>query len=376
MPTHPTQRDGVASPANFLWSYHDRFQQKKGTDVVSRQDCARFITVRTRERGQVVEVDPRRSPLSSIPQETSPSSIIGHCYSNCAVTMAASKDVDAPVVAADDITKPESSGSTEALDDGVTNLPTSKLLPWFRRRLFWRKYIVSLLITFIVGVIFALVMEVILPQEGQWSDHISHKCEEFCENSHMCDHTMEERPTVQQPVNAYSNMVYIWCGLVPLIFLRVDLSTIMYFCASAWLAIASFMFHASISKFWASMDGASMYTYGSVLIFHGLHCVFNISWGILTVLQVALFITMPLVRSMITIDSELIFSGQLVVVVILAVTLVFARIYKIINLGTARGKRDQLPCWLTSSSILWQSVRVFSIAFVQQSLLELPQLFG
>ena len=122
------------------------------------------------------------------------------------------------------------------------------------------------------------------------------------------------------------------------------------------------MFHASISKFWMQMDGASMYTYGSVLIFHGLHCVFNISWKILAVLQVGLFIAMPLVRPMITIESELINSGQLMVVVLLAVVLVLARIYRIINLGTARGKREQLPCCLTSSTILWQSVRVLGIA--------------
>jgi hypothetical protein len=271
-------------------------------------------------------------------------------------------------IISDDETKPESSSSSsctaQGICDSVEKMPISELLPWFRRRLFWKKYIFSLLITFLIGMTFALIMEIILPEEGQWSDMRSHTCDEYCENSHMCDHTMKERPTVQQPVNAYSNLAYIWCGIVPLIFLRVDLSTIMYFLASSLLAISSFMFHASISKLWMQMDGASMYTYGSVLIFHGLHCVLNVSWKFLALLQVALLIIIPIVRPKITIESELINSGQLIAVVILAVTLVLARLYRIINLGIARATREHLSCCAAFFSILGQSVRVIIIAFV------------
>ncbi|KAL3940083.1 MAG: hypothetical protein SGARI_001128 [Bacillariaceae sp.] len=121
---------------------------------------------------------------------------------------------------------------------------------------------------------------------------------------------------------------------------------------------------SAIIRFWMQMDGASMYTYGAVLIFQGFHAVFNISWMILAPVQVALLIAMPLVRPKITVDSELINSGQLIVVVLLATILVLVRLYKIINHGTARGKRDHLPCWGTFFSILWQSVRIVSIAFV------------
>jgi len=238
---------------------------------------------------------------------------------------------------------------------------------------FFRKWTLSLLLTFLVGVVFAIVMEVILPQEGQWSDMEGHRCEEYCENSNSCDHTMDERPTTQQPVNAYTNLAYIWCGLVPMIFLRVDLSTFMYFCASTILAISSFMFHASITKTWMWMDGASMYIYGASMIFHGIHAVFNVSWKILSIFMLALMVAMPIVRPKITVDNSLINSGQFVVVVILAAILVLARIYKIVVLalgkqrrrkkngkanGTASSTSSCCRSAAIAGSIVWESCKV------------------
>lgn len=236
--------------------------------------------------------------------------------------------------------------------------------PQLTQNKFSRKLIASLLIVLLICAIFAIIMHVILPQEGQWGDMDSHRCDEYCENSDQCDHPMEERPAVQQPVNAYTNMAYIWCGIVPLLFLRIDLSTIMYFCASTLLAISSFMFHASVTKFWMEMDGANMYTYGAALVFHGLHVVFGVSWLLLTPLLVALLVAMPLVRPYITIDSELINSGQLILVVCLAAILVMARIYKIANHALAKQMEAQLSWLVTASTILFRSFQVVGMAFV------------
>lgn len=199
-----------------------------------------------------------------------------------------------------------------------------------RQMNFWRKLIVSLVLLLIIGSIFAIAVEVILPEEGQWAGLTSHRCEEFCESSHQCDHTMEDRPTVQQPVNAYTNLAYIYYGLVPMVFIRIDLSTFMYFCASTLLAIASFMFHASVSSFWAGMDGAYMFTYGMALIFHGIFVVFCVPYLVLAPILVALFVTIPLKRSQMKIDLQLIMAGMFVVVVILVVILAMARIYMIV----------------------------------------------
>lgn len=194
----------------------------------------------------------------------------------------------------------------------------------------WRKLALSLVLLIIIGSIFVIVVEVILPEEGQWADLTSHRCDEFCENSHDCDHTMEDRPTVQQPVNAYTNLAYIWYGLVPMVFFRIDLGTFMYFCASTLLAIGSFMFHASVSTFWASMDGSWMFTYGWALIFHGVFVVLCVPWKLLAPILVALFVAIPLKRGQMKNDLQLVMAGMFVVVVILVAILVLARIYMIV----------------------------------------------
>ncbi|KAG7345024.1 ceramidase [Nitzschia inconspicua] len=208
-------------------------------------------------------------------------------------------------------------------------------------------------------------MEIILPKEGQWAGLESHHCDEFCENSDKCDHSMDERPTMQQPVNAYSNIAYIWCGVVPMVFFRVDLSTTMYFCSSALLGISSFMYHASISRLWMNLDSSSMYTYFAVLVMHGLCSVFGLSWRCLCPIFVAILIAMPFVRPTIPFsrETEKIIYGQVLAITVLSLVLVLANIYKIVNQTFARTRSQGQHTYFASIFILLlQIFGVISVA--------------
>jgi hypothetical protein len=236
---------------------------------------------------------------------------------------------------------------------------------------FHRKLSLSLFLTALCCAIFAVTMEVLLPKEGQWKDLESHHCDEFCENFVKCNHTMAKRPTIQQPVNAYTNLAYIWCGIVPLIFVRVDLSTVMYFCSSVLLGISSFMYHASITRVWQQMDSAHMYTYILVLVMHGLFGVFGIPWRCLAPFLVSMFIAMPVIRPKfpVSIESAQINSGQVLLIALMSLALIIAHIYRVINHSLARRQSLQPSCHESISDILFQSSKVIATALI-------PAVFG
>jgi hypothetical protein len=222
-----------------------------------------------------------------------------------------------------------------------------------------------LLLVVAFGAILAVTMEVFLPKEGQWSGMESHHCDEFCENNDKCDHTMDERPTIQQPVNAYSNIVYIWCGIIPLVFFRVDVSTMMYFCSSVLLGVSSFMYHASITRMWMNMDSANMYTYITALVFQGLNAVFGISWHCLAPILAILIIAMPFLRPLIppSIQSAQVNLGQGLIITGLSMVLVLAKIYKILNHAAAK-TRVKYQAFAVVCTALFQIFKVIGVAVV------------
>ncbi|CAB9515591.1 Pfam:aPHC [Seminavis robusta] len=137
-----------------------------------------------------------------------------------------------------------------------------------------------------------MIVFVVLTQEGDgtWKDFKSSRCDEYCENSHQCDHEMEERPTVQQPVNAWTSMMYIWAGLWPIVAIRADMGTMVFLAASSYLAIGSFFFHASLVTFWQTVDIAGMYTLFAALVGHGMHTLTGLCWRWIAIPVVAMAI--------------------------------------------------------------------------------------
>jgi hypothetical protein len=237
--------------------------------------------------------------------------------------------------------------------------------------IFHRKLAFSLLIAAICCAIFAITMEVLLPKEGLWTGMESRHCDEFCENFDKCNHTMVERPTIQQPVNSYTNLAYIWCGIVPLVFLRVDLSTVTYFCSSVLLGISSFMYHASITRVWQYMDSAHMYTYILVLVMHGLFAVMGIPWRCLAPVQLSMLVAMPLIRPRfpVSVESAQINSAQVLIIALLSLALVIAHLYRTINHTLVRRQLLHLSWQKSINEIMFPSAKVIATALI-------PAVFG
>ena len=147
-----------------------------------------------------------------------------------------------------------------------------------------------------VASIFVVVFLVILEEYGQWSDYKSGNCEGVCESSNQCDHEMEDRPTIQQPVNAWTNLAYILAGLWPIIHIRRDISTFVYLMASIYLGVGSFMFHASVTSFWQSLDVAATYGIIATVTFHGIYALTNISWRWLALPLLGLVVAFSIVK--------------------------------------------------------------------------------
>ena len=137
---------------------------------------------------------------------------------------------------------------------------------------------------------------VILDDNGQWADYESGRCDNICENSHQCDHVIEDRPIIQQPVNTWTNLTYILVGLWPIIHIRVDTSTVMFLLASTYLGIGSFMFHASITSFWQTIDVAATYDSIATGLLHGVYALTNVSWNWMAIPLLGLEITFSFVK--------------------------------------------------------------------------------
>ncbi|CAB9527662.1 expressed unknown protein [Seminavis robusta] len=169
-----------------------------------------------------------------------------------------------------------------------------------------RSLAITLAIFSLVAYDFAFVFLLILPlvEGGVWSSYDSGHCEGLCENSHQCDHTMAERPVIQQPANTWTNLAFILVGLWPIVAIRQDISTIVFLLVKTFVGISSFVFHASITTFWQHLDAAAVQTSLCTLVFHGIHCVSarRISWAWLAPINLATAIVLCVFKK--EIDDE------------------------------------------------------------------------
>lgn len=159
-----------------------------------------------------------------------------------------------------------------------------------------RRLALLIIIIMAISAILAAVFWMVLPRYGQWEHYQSAPCDFYCEHSHYCNHEMKDRPVMQQPVNAWTNLAYILAGLWPLIVIRVDISTVAYFLANLYCGISGFIYHASISIYWRHVDIAAMYTVCLVVGLHGVHAVTGLSWQWLAVPLLALGISFTWLR--------------------------------------------------------------------------------
>lgn len=102
-----------------------------------------------------------------------------------------------------------------------------------------------------------------------WSGLTPANCEEYCENHHRCG-APATRPAIQQPMNTWSNLAYVFFGFVAMLPRHADLLARL-FGASMWLLGAgSFLFHASITREMQWLDVVGMYAVQVALIAVGV----------------------------------------------------------------------------------------------------------
>jgi len=181
-------------------------------------------------------------------------------------------------------------------------------------------------------------------KEGIWADQISYNCDEYCENSHQCEHEMKERPTVQQPVNAWTNLAYLLVGLWP-ISNRLNTANVVFCLVNVYLCIGSFTFHASLSETWRKIDVAAMYTQLATIVGHGFHAVTNVAWGYILVPVLMLAVSLPFVKS--DMDDSSLNSSKVVVIfvslIICNVVVIVA--YKILQICRCKKGPNEEAAW-------------------------------
>jgi len=145
----------------------------------------------------------------------------------------------------------------------------------------WRR---ALLVTALCGAVAAIALAT-LPSAEVWSALTPGDCDEYCEASTRCGE-LATRAAVQQPLNSWSNLAYLFVGVLAL--RRPLRPTAALFAASLGvLAVGSFLFHATVTREMQWLDMVGTYAALVAVIARGVAAAFSVSE--LAVVAVALF---------------------------------------------------------------------------------------
>ncbi len=121
----------------------------------------------------------------------------------------------------------------------------------------WRPALAGTLALVVVGaVVFAA-----FPDGTLWSAMTPANCAEYCEAHTRCG-PLETRPSVQQPLNSWSNAAFVFVGLLALR-TRPRALAVLFAGSTGSLGVGSFLFHAAVTREtqWLDMVG----TYAAVV---------------------------------------------------------------------------------------------------------------
>lgn len=124
------------------------------------------------------------------------------------------------------------------------------------------------------------------PDAGAWAGLTPGDCTEYCEGSHRCG-PLDSRAIVQQPLNAWSNLAFVFVGALALT--RPFTPGAGLFAASAMLlGTGSFLFHASITREMQWLDMVGTYGVLVALLACGVHRAWGTAWSLLLPAALAL----------------------------------------------------------------------------------------
>lgn len=113
-----------------------------------------------------------------------------------------------------------------------------------------------------------------LPNALVWSGLTPGDCAEYCEASTRCG-PLAERAAVQQPLNAWSNLAFLFVGALAL---RRPVSALaaLFAVSCALLAAGSFLFHATITREMQWLDMVGTYAAIVAVIARGAVAAFGV----------------------------------------------------------------------------------------------------
>jgi len=117
------------------------------------------------------------------------------------------------------------------------------------------------------------------PEAGGWSGLTPGDCAEYCEGSHRCG-SLDSRPVVQQPLNAWSNLAYVFVGALALA-RPFTLGAGLFAASALLLGVGSLLFHASITREMQWLDMAGTYAVLVAVLACGVRCVWGTTWSLL-----------------------------------------------------------------------------------------------
>jgi hypothetical protein len=98
----------------------------------------------------------------------------------------------------------------------------------------------------------------LLPSAQVWSSLTPGNCAEYCEASQRCGE-LASRAAVQQPLNTWSNLAYVFFGLEVLLMTGAGMVDVLFALSMLVLGIGSLLFHATVMLEFQWLDVAGMY---------------------------------------------------------------------------------------------------------------------
>ncbi len=135
----------------------------------------------------------------------------------------------------------------------------------------------------------AAVMAVVFaqfPSAQIWAHLTPGDCTEYCERHTSCVLALAQRPAIQQPLNSWSNLGFVFVGLLAILRLPVT-GAWLFGLSCVVLGVGSFLFHASVTYAFQWLDVVGMYVVEAALVAWALHRTWGAAYGWLLPLVLA-----------------------------------------------------------------------------------------
>lgn len=183
------------------------------------------------------------------------------------------------------------------------------------------------------------------PSAQMWANLTPGNCPEYCERFTNCELPLHQRPAIQQPLNSWSNLGFVFVGFLAAL-PRPHPGSLLFGLSCVVLGIGSFLFHASVTYELQWLDVVGMYFVEVSILAWAVHCTWGTPYRRLLPVVVAADLLLAA------------FKWQLSTTLVL--TLLGACIAMFMSKHVRRGRRSLRAAWLPGV--------LFAIAYVVRGL--------